>query len=1258
MASPPVPPPVPPAAPPLAPPLMQQPLKRSSPPVPTFSAPPSRTSGDPAEPLPKPPSEPSYEPRSWPSIPEPHRPSHANPLPASAQPSCAQSAAPSASPLPAALAALLGMTRGTDPLQFMGIERRRNDLLLAAASARSTCSVPSVNCPSQSNLVSQISSHPSDSLSSHPFNSLPAAPSASFPCLPRSASAPAGSWEGGTATGTATATAAAATGKREGEAAGSEGERGAGAGWVARTPREEDINEWLAKVLGPGGLQARGGGMQRREQEEMAKVLGPGGLQAQGTAGGAGMQPREPAVAGNARGQEAQQNAPTAGSGGGWGQGGGRARDGVRAEQSGEGRRGGSGWGGGLLAGSIQLLAASQGLRASPGVNANSGVDSGLNAGQGAGLDEGVSLAGAVLSRHAAAGAGGVSGGTGELTFGSLGAVGLGAVGNDVMMGGRDAMAAAAVVQGVYRQALLDRYMQEQQASRLHTAMPTVSAAAAAAAGGAGGAGAAAAAAAAAGGGVFPACASGSGSASASSSAAARVCAGNSAGNSVANAAGNRAVNAAASSAASAHVLRQLKRQLSAAGAAAAVALHASAALPLPERATADASGCESAPLWDDDDYEYSNDDSNDDDDDDTFSISSSEDLTTEVEDLKRDASSKKFSPSADEASAAPASVLTFRNICYSVSVKQRKGEPSTVGPQFTRQDSTLANFAGLPPQPGIQEPPVSAAAAVQADGGATGGGGIADGFRRKRVRRQILTGVNGEARSGEVTAIMGASGGGKTTLLNILAQRISSGRRRGTVELDAAEVCAGTMRRVSAYVMQDDVLFPSLTVRETLMYAAELRLEPRFSRREKEEKVARLIDMLGLAKVENSPIGGETKRGVSGGERKRVAIGVEMVSDPKILFLDEPTSGLDSTSAYRVVRAMKSVAIQTTSICMMVIHQPSYRVLCVIDKLLLLGVGQTAYLGPPAGLPHFLASLGSPVPEGSNSTEHGLDVMAVLQAQGVTDIQAYAQACQEGVADPVAAAQKPLEAPHDTVDPKSSKEMSACGRVGNEEETKGREFANGWFRELWVLTRRATTNIMRTPALYLLRLALILIAGLLLAILFWRPAETPEGLIIRLSFLSCACCIVFFTSCDAVPIFIEESAIFVRESANNAYRPSTYLVSSTLVYLPLHFLMALLLTAVSWWSISLAGGAEGFLFMVVAFFVMFFTANAIATCVSICVKDVVLAYATAIAIMSYFYLVSGYYVTRKQMTMTLIWLHYISPFKYAYEALAINQFD
>ncbi|CAI7918917.1 unnamed protein product [Closterium sp. NIES-54] len=334
-----------------------------------------------------------------------------------------------------------------------------------------------------------------------------------------------------------------------------------------------------------------------------------------------------------------------------------------------------------------------------------------------------------------------------------------------------------------------------------------------------------------------------------------------------------------------------------------------------------------------DNNYDFTSD--SDDSDDDAFSTSSSEDLPIEVEELKRDTASKKISPSADSASAAPASVLTFRNICYSVSVKQRKGDPAGAGPQFARQDSTLANLPGLPPQQGF---PASISVTAQTDEGAAGtsaaardGGGIAAYLVSVIPIKFYSCGLRGSfggnihsARSGELTAIMGASGGGKTTLLNILAQRISSRQRKGTVELDGAEVRAGTMRRVSAYVMQDDVLFPSLTVRETLMYATELRLDSKTSRREKEQKVARLIDLLGLAKVENSPIGGERKRGVSGGERKRVAIGVDMVSDPKILFLDEPTSGLDSTSAYRVVRAMKSVAIQTTSICMMVIHQVS----------------------------------------------------------------------------------------------------------------------------------------------------------------------------------------------------------------------------------------------------------------------------------------------------------------------------------------------
>ncbi|CAI7894660.1 unnamed protein product [Closterium sp. NIES-53] len=136
-----------------------------------------------------------------------------------------------------------------------------------------------------------------------------------------------------------------------------------------------------------------------------------------------------------------------------------------------------------------------------------------------------------------------------------------------------------------------------------------------------------------------------------------------------------------------------------------------------------------------------------------------------------------------------------------------------------------------------------------------------------------------------------------------------------------------------------------------------------------------------------------------------------------------------------------------------------------------------------------------------------------------------------------------------------------------------------------------------------------------------------------------------------------QERNIFLRETSSSAYRPSTYLLSSTLVYLPLHLLMALTLVLEAWWCLGLQGGAQGFCFMVLACFAMLFTGNAIATCVSICINHVVLAYAVAIALMAYFALLSGFYIDRESIPEVWMWLHYLSPMKYAYEALAINEF-
>lgn len=187
---------------------------------------------------------------------------------------------------------------------------------------------------------------------------------------------------------------------------------------------------------------------------------------------------------------------------------------------------------------------------------------------------------------------------------------------------------------------------------------------------------------------------------------------------------------------------------------------------------------------------------------------------------------------------------------------------------------------------------------------------------------KPVLTSVSGVAHAGEVTAIMGASGSGKTTLLDVLAHRIAPSRRSGSVCLGTTPVNAEMMRKSSGYVLQDDLMFSALTVYETLMFAARLRLPSSMSLADKQAKVQSLLALLGLEKAAQTFIGDENRRGVSGGERKRVSIGVEMLGDPKLLFLDEPTSGLDSTSAYRVVAAVKNIAAHTGSVAVMVLHQ------------------------------------------------------------------------------------------------------------------------------------------------------------------------------------------------------------------------------------------------------------------------------------------------------------------------------------------------
>ena len=221
---------------------------------------------------------------------------------------------------------------------------------------------------------------------------------------------------------------------------------------------------------------------------------------------------------------------------------------------------------------------------------------------------------------------------------------------------------------------------------------------------------------------------------------------------------------------------------------------------------------------------------------------------------------------------------------------------------------------------------------------------------------KMILKGITGMVQPGEVLAMLGPSGSGKTTLLTALGGRLG-GRLAGTITYNGKPF-SNAMKRNTGFVTQDDVLYPHLTVTETLVFTALLRLPNGLSKEEKIQHAEAVITQLGLTKCNNSIVGGERLRGISGGERKRVSIGQEMLINPSLLFLDEPTSGLDSTTAQRIVSTLWELSNGGRTV-VMTIHQPSSRLFYMFHKVLLLSEGNPLYFGRGSEAVDYFSSIG-----------------------------------------------------------------------------------------------------------------------------------------------------------------------------------------------------------------------------------------------------------------------------------------------------------
>ncbi|KAM0853000.1 hypothetical protein ACQ4PT_051372 [Festuca glaucescens] len=474
-----------------------------------------------------------------------------------------------------------------------------------------------------------------------------------------------------------------------------------------------------------------------------------------------------------------------------------------------------------------------------------------------------------------------------------------------------------------------------------------------------------------------------------------------------------------------------------------------------------------------------------------------------------------------------------------------------------------------------------------------------------KGAEREILSGISGSACPSEVLALMGPSGSGKTTLLSMLGGRAAADE--GCISYNDEPFGKSLKRRIG-FVTQDDVLFTHLTVRETLTYAALLRLPRTMTREQKKEQALDIIYELGLERCQDTMIGGSFVRGVSGGERKRVCIGNEIIINPSLLFLDEPTSGLDSTTALRIIQLLHDIA-ETGKTVITTIHQPSSRLFHKFDKLILLGRGSLLYFGKTSEAMPYFQSIGCSPLIAMNPAEFLLDL-----ANGNTnDVSVPSE-----LDDKVHMENQNLQDTNSKVDFRPSAQDvheylvdSYESRVAYKEKKKllaplpisddmkatitssKREWGTNWCQQYSILFCRGLKE-RRHDYLSWMRITQVIATSIILGLLWWHSdPTTPKGLQDQAGLLFfIAVFWGFFPVFTAIFTFPQERAMLNKERAVDMYKLSAYFLARTTSDLPLDLFLPVIFMVIVYFMAGLKASASHFFLSMLTVFLSIIAAQ------------------------------------------------------------------
>ncbi|GLD98845.1 hypothetical protein PINS_up007563 [Pythium insidiosum] len=501
-----------------------------------------------------------------------------------------------------------------------------------------------------------------------------------------------------------------------------------------------------------------------------------------------------------------------------------------------------------------------------------------------------------------------------------------------------------------------------------------------------------------------------------------------------------------------------------------------------------------------------------------------------------------------------------------------------------------------------------------------------------------ILNDVNGYASPGELLVIMGPSGAGKSSLLDCI-----SGRNRnaeGSITVNG-QPWSKSMKRLASYVMQDDLFYQTITVREHLIFQARLRMGKTHTVEQQEKRVDVVMEELGLVKSRDTLIGGMTLRGISGGERKRLSFATEILTNPSLLFVDEPTSGLDSTMAETVVLQLQQLARDGRTV-IATIHQPSSEIFALFDKLYLLSDGAPVYHGKASEAVSYFSSVGYECPPFLNPSDYLMRQLVVMDkttdTAGVQRVESLKSEWKK----------------HSQALKVDDSECAAALLL--EDSNASSTPANAGFFSLQrflALAARNAVRFGRDVVAFRASIAMSLFVSLLVGLIYLNQQLTQTAIQNFVGVLFFV--IVNQTFAAADPTFVTvplELPIVEREYRAGLFRLLEWYLAKNISELPLQILTPIVYFVPIYFLIGFGGGFGLYVSMQCVLILVTSAAIGLGYMVSCLCRRVDLAPTVGVVVILPMLLFGGLYVNARDTPVYFSWIPYISPVRFGFESL------